>query len=430
MLKKEANETKKQYNNRVLAHYTSLPLLNPGEVAKIHLPSVRVIETNKEMWAVLGYWKRSGITEVAIDTEFEASFHYKGLSQLCLVQVFDGKNYFLIDGLKLAQKKFDPKNYPLKAFFCSKGLKKIIFSASGDASILRRHKIWMYNTFDIQKLGDFLSAPCFSLVVYLKMFLGVTVMGGKEIDAPEASPSPSTSPVSSPTASPTLTPAEPEEHKELTASELKAAKKKKQNSNWIVRPVGVEEATYALSDVEYLFRLRDVMLEKLRVLDTKIPGVYDMAVKSAVFEDSVFTFKPKCTNTVEFLMAKKGITGLKKELVNNVHSAIVEYTKKKMVLFETIAPDYDVFVQSLVSSYDMIMDNLENDLAEVFRDLLSKFGSTLSEDANRELATSIAAYAKSKEKKRAALKKKKRKKKREKPERKKKKRLKKKLKKR
>lgn len=396
MLRKEPHETNKQYLCRVLAHSMSLPLLSPGDMEKISYRLMRPVETNEEMWGTLDYWKRNGITEVAVDTEFEMHLHYKGLEQLCLVQVFDGTNYFLIDGLKLTQQC--SWNHPLKVFFESKDLKKVMFSALNDAVILRKHGIILNNAFDVQNLGNFLSAPTFSLVACLKMFLGVTVMGGKEVSAsPVVSPatSPSVSPTGSPTASQTLCSAGPEAaHKPLTASKLKAAKKKKQLNNWVVRPVGVDEAMYALSDVEYLFKLRDVMLGKLRALDAKMPGTYDRAVKSAVVNNGRYACKPAAQSVINHFLEKSKIKEPTKGLVLKVYNCIVRYSRMNLVSFDTIVPDHEVFVQTLAYSFGLVMVNKKSDLAQVFRDLLAKFGSTLSKPANDELADMIAAKVK------------------------------------
>lgn len=370
-LKKEKGESNRQFINRVINTYLDVPLLAPGDMERIPYPMSKPIETNEEMKAVLDYWKTNGITEVAIDTEFETSFNYRGLIQLCLVQVFDGTKYYLIDGVKLTQGRMTPES-PLNLLFNSPWLKKVIFAASGDIAVLKRHRLVFNNTLDIQKLGEFLLTPTFSLVVYLKMFLDVNVMGGKVV-TDESLQTPSS-------------PGEKEEEgkdKEKTVAELvkvlKGAKKSKQKSDWVARPIDFDEAIYSLSDVEYLFRLKDALLERVRALDKTFPGIYDNAVKFATIEKNSYYSGKVCQNQIDFITEKLGLILKDKELLKSICKGFVEYSQLNYVLFENIVPDCNLFVQSVTGLIDEIKGCASEDLLPFFEAFLRKIGTNLDE---------------------------------------------------
>lgn len=373
-LKREIGESNRAFQRRVINTYIDVPLLAPGGMEKIPYPLSKPIESNEEMEAVLDYWKTNGITEVVIDTEFECSFNYRGITQLCLVQVFDGTKYYLIDGVKLTQERITPKS-PLNLLFNSPWLKKVIFAASGDISVLKRHGLVFNNGLDIQKLGEFLLTPTLSLVAYLKLFLDVNVMGGKTITYESTQDQSSSEEKEE----------EKEEPKEKEKSvvevmkELKKAKKSKQKSDWIARPIDTDEAIYSLSDVEYLFSLKDALLERIRALDKTLPGIYDNAIKFATINNNNYYLGKVYQNQVEFVTTKIILKIKDKELLQIICNSFKEYSRVNYVLFENIVPDCRVFVEAAIGISDKINECAGEDLLPFFDGFLRKIGATLDE---------------------------------------------------
>jgi ribonuclease D len=147
---------------------------------------------------------------IALDIEGENNLHAYG-ETLALIQVFDGTGSIIIDPLGI-------DNQTLKAFFENRDILKIMYDAGGDSSLLKNAcNIDMKSVLDLRPAVDLLKLEKQDLHSVIASELGVTL----------------------------------------------TKKAKFQRHNWMRRPIDKEALEYALNDVTYLFRLKDVLLKKL-----------------------------------------------------------------------------------------------------------------------------------------------------------------------
>jgi len=151
-----------------------------------------------------------GVAKIAVDFEGEFNLHVYG-EHLCLIQVYDGRDFVLIDPLKTGEEE-------LRAFLEMKSPVKLFFGADSDRMLVyKQYGIKIASLFDVQHLVEVLDLEKKGLDSVLFSQLGVEVV----------------------------------------------KKKKFQQYNWMTRPLDGEAKAYALGDVEYLFRLSEVLLEKI-----------------------------------------------------------------------------------------------------------------------------------------------------------------------
>jgi ribonuclease D len=170
----------------------------------------KLIKNNSELSSYLSIFEDQKNSIIALDTEAELNLHAYG-ETLCLVQIFDGVNKVLIDPFKIGKEL-------LRSFFENRNILKIIYDAASDLSLLKN----AYDT-EIKSILDLRPA--------------VTLLNLEKQDL----------------------------HSVL-ASELGVLlehKAKFQKYNWTIRPISAEAVEYALSDVTYLFKLKDGLLKKL-----------------------------------------------------------------------------------------------------------------------------------------------------------------------
>lgn len=210
-----------------------------------------VVEDDKEMWALMHHWKRNKINAVAVDLEFESTMHYRDLHQICTVQIYDGTKYYIVDGIKLTRrnlaakrgKKGTTSGGALKAFFESRDITKVMFSCTNDGAITKAHGITLNNAYDVQRLGNMVATRGLSLVTFISIFLGLNIEDGEVVGAPEKS--------------------DTKKSDDTLATEMKQHKKKCQTFDWTSRPLPIQQVVYALSDVEYLFSLKETILREI-----------------------------------------------------------------------------------------------------------------------------------------------------------------------
>jgi ribonuclease D len=157
----------------------------------------------------------SNVNTIAIDIECEMNLHCYG-EHLCLIQIYDQKNKVLIDALKF--KKKDEFISVLKTVFESRNILKITYDVAGDASLIEKlYGVKFKSVFDLR--------PAVQLLEYEKQSLTYIL------------------------------------HEELSIPLI--AKKKFQTYNWMRRPIDPEALKYAISDVKYLFDLKDKLMGKI-----------------------------------------------------------------------------------------------------------------------------------------------------------------------
>ncbi len=147
---------------------------------------------------------------IALDTEAN-NHRYAYGQQLCLIQIYDGTSSVIVDPYKIADET-------LRNLFENRDILKIMYDAPSDISLLVNSK-----SMTIKSILDL--RPGVELLKYEKKDLHSVIYAELGI-------------------------------------ELKH-KTKFQRYNWLRRPLGEEALEYALNDVKYLPRLKDVILRKI-----------------------------------------------------------------------------------------------------------------------------------------------------------------------
>ncbi len=169
----------------------------------------RTIDSDKKLSQLIKSWKQREILSIAMDFEGEFNLHIYG-EHLCLIQIFDGKEYFLIDPFKISKEA-------LQTFLEDPELEKVMFDCASDSALVRKaYGISLTNVFDIRVQALALGYTG-NLTGLVELHLGV--QGEKS----------------------------------------SKSKKKNQMTNWLKRPLKEAQVQYALSDVAHLFSLKVIL---------------------------------------------------------------------------------------------------------------------------------------------------------------------------
>lgn len=186
------------------------------------------VSSDEALSELLDKWEESAVKSIAVDFEGEFNLHIYG-EHLCLVQIFDGKEFYLIDPFSVSAKV-------LKRLFEKPELEKIWFACSSDANLLwKKYSIRLTNVYDLAVEQEILGLSG-NLAALEAMF-------------------------------------------NLNDSE-DTNKKKNQKSNWLIRPLPEVQIEYALSDVAYLFEIKKE-LNRMSAESRKTKDVAN-AMKNAV----------------------------------------------------------------------------------------------------------------------------------------------------
>ena len=170
----------------------------------------KFLESNEAVRKYLNSLKENAITEIGVDLEADFNLHAYG-EKLCLIQLFDGKIPVVIDPMKI-----DP--LITKPFFESSKIAKIMFDSSSDQRLLYKlYKIRIHNIIDLKPAVDLLQYPKLNLGYLLTEKIGLPPFNKKAF----------------------------------------------QRYNWLSRPISKEAMQYAVSDVLYLFRLRQMLFDEM-----------------------------------------------------------------------------------------------------------------------------------------------------------------------
>ncbi len=149
-------------------------------------------------------------TAIALDTEAN-NHRYAYGQQLCLIQIYDGTSSIIVD-------PFNIENETLRNLFENRDILKIMYDAPNDISLLVNSKnLTIKSILDLRPGGEVLKYEKNDLHSVIYAELGI---------------------------------------------ELKH-KTKFQGYNWLRRPLSEEALEYALNDVKYLPRLKDIILRKI-----------------------------------------------------------------------------------------------------------------------------------------------------------------------
>ncbi|MFO8064573.1 MAG: HRDC domain-containing protein [Spirochaetota bacterium] len=150
------------------------------------------------------------VATIAMDFEGEFNLHQYG-EKLCLIQIFDGAEFATIDPFGLSPTA-------LKDFLESRNILKIMYDSLSDQALVgKQYDAEIASILDIRPAVELLEYPKKDLSSVIHQALGVEL----------------------------------------------STKKKFQRYNWTRRPLSEEAVSYALSDVAYLFQLKDRLLAEL-----------------------------------------------------------------------------------------------------------------------------------------------------------------------
>ncbi len=185
------------------------------------------IKTDSELRKFRGYLQTEKIEILSMDFEAEYFLHQYG-EELCLIQIFDGKEYYLIDPKNIGSQE-------LKSFLENRNIVKIFFDASSDKSLVfKKYDIEMNSILDLMDYVQILDFPKKGLDSVLREVLKINV----------------------------------------------AQKSKFQRYNWTRRPIQQEALEYALGDVEHLFVLKNALMKM--IIDK---GLYEQLILRITSKD-------------------------------------------------------------------------------------------------------------------------------------------------
>jgi ribonuclease D len=168
-----------------------------------------LIDNDEKFRDIIKNWKENNMLSIAMDFEGEFNLHVYG-EHLCLIQLFDTKQYYLADPFELSKEM-------LKEFFEDTEIEKIMFSCDSDSALIRKqYNIQLKNVYDVR-------IPAMELE-----FMGnYTALVKRNLDI---------------------------------TIETSGSKKKNQMTNWLKRPLKEEQIQYALLDVAYLHQLKESLI--------------------------------------------------------------------------------------------------------------------------------------------------------------------------
>ena len=231
----------------------------------------KLISSDQDLIEYRKYLEDNTIQIVAMDFEGEFNLHVYG-EKLCLIQIFDGSRYFVIDPFFISKEE-------LAKTLENRKIMKIFYDATSDSTLVyKQYGIKMQAVYDLKFMVDILDFEKKGLDSVIFRLLNITI----------------------------------------------SKKKKFQQYNWTLRPVNSEAMQYALSDVEHLFKLKDLL--------------FDLIAQENKTEEFIFLLIKK---SVDF--DKKYIPGIMKSMdFRNLKSAEKSLLRKIFDIREEIAKELNV----------------------------------------------------------------------------------------
>lgn len=230
-----------------------------------------LISSDNDLLEYRKYLDHNNIGIVSMDFEGEYNLHMYG-EKLCLIQIYDGNKYFVIDPFGISKEE-------LAKILENRQMMKIFYDAASDTKLVyKQYGIKMQSVYDLKILVDLLDFERKGLDSVISRLLSITI----------------------------------------------SKKKKFQRYNWTRRPVDSDAMQYALSDVEHLFELKDILFEMIN--------------QENKTEELIFTIIKK---TVDF--DKKSIPGILKSMdYRNLRSAEKNLLIRIFDIREEIAKELNV----------------------------------------------------------------------------------------
>ena len=230
------------------------------------------ISTDDELINLRKNWFNKNIHVIAMDFEGEYNLRAYGC-KLCLIQVFDGFDFYIIDPFELSK-------IELKKTLEDKNLVKIFYGAGSDINLVyKQYGIKMNSVWDLKTFVDVLEYEKKGLDDIINDVLGIKI-----------------------------------EHK-----------KKFQMHNWIKRPIDKDAIQYALTDVQYLFLLKEKLLNMV-IREGKTETLIKRLIKSRIDYDKESI--PTIFKSKEF----KILTPEERELAKKIYNIRECYAKQRVII--------------------------------------------------------------------------------------------------
>lgn len=169
------------------------------------------LNSNELLEQQIHVWHEKNIASLAVDFEGEFNLHIYG-EHLCLIQIFDGNAYFLVDPFTISDEL-------LKRLLEDPLLEKVMFDCASDAALVRKqYGITLAPVHDVRVSAQLLGFTG-NLSALVARCLSLPAVTGK---------------------------------------------KGNQTANWLKRPLSEKLVEYALSDVEHLFTIRTILDKELK----------------------------------------------------------------------------------------------------------------------------------------------------------------------
>lgn len=189
------------------------------------------IKTDDDLIQYRKYLDHNNITIVSMDFEGEYNLHIYG-ETLCLIQIYDGKKYFVIDPFGISKEE-------LAKTLEDRKIMKIFYDANSDSKLLyKQYGIKMQAVYDLKILVNLLDFERKGLDAVIFRLLGITIL----------------------------------------------KKKRFQQYNWTLRPVDKDAMQYALSDVEHLFVLKKKLFDLIEQEGKTEELIYNIISKAVDFD--------------------------------------------------------------------------------------------------------------------------------------------------
>ena len=288
-----------------------------------------LINTGADLQKYLDELSEAKQIVIALDTEAN-NHRYAYGQQLCLIQIYDGTSSIIVDPYKI-------EDETLRNLFENRDILKIMYDAPNDISLLVNSK-----NMTIKSILDL--RPGVELLKYERKDLHSVIYAELGI-------------------------------------ELKH-KTKFQRYNWLRRPLSEEALEYALNDVKYLPRLKDIILRKIyrrQLLDLFI-------LRNIRIQNRDYFNDPK--DNYQRVKGYKGLDGQYKPRFQQLHAVREKYAKLVNMPSANIIPNS--LLLNIASSTQTLEDiafpkrlreNLRN---RILRDLRQVIESNVFKDPREE----------------------------------------------
>ena len=274
-----------------------------------------LISSNRDLIEYRKHLEKNNIEIVAMDFEGEFNLHVYG-EKLCLIQIFDGSRYFVIDPFNISRDE-------LAKTLENRKVMKIFYDATSDSKLVyKQYGIKMQAVYDLKFMVDILDFEGKGLDAVISRLLDITI----------------------------------------------SKKKKYQQYNWTRRPIETDAMQYALSDVEHLFILKDKLFELLKQENKTEELIFSMIKKSVDFDKKSI---PGIMKSMDF----RNLKSAEKELLKKIFDIRENIAKELNVPPNLVMPKKQLF---LASKDLKTIENLDFN-RRIPQELRNKFLSKLRE---------------------------------------------------